>query len=84
MLDVPLHVLDTESLEQRFRKFQVGNLFLRIDVVLLANLALVQDRVEGVGCVAAVEVAAGVVARAVDPERLLALQEVDEFRDDLC
>lgn len=41
-----------------------------------------QDRVEGVGRVARVQVAPGVLAVAVDAEGSVALEEVDEFGDD--
>jgi hypothetical protein len=46
-------------------------------------LALVQDRVEGIGGVASEEVAAGGGAVAVQDEGLAAVEEAGELRDDL-
>lgn len=61
---------------------EIFNLVLGVDVVDFANAAFVEDGVEGVGCVARVEIAARVVAFAVDVERFVTLEEIDEFGDD--
>lgn len=61
---------------------EIFDLVLRVDVVDFANAAFVEDGVEGVGCVARVEIAARVVAFAVDVERFVTLEEIDEFGDD--
>lgn len=61
---------------------EIFNLVLGVDVVDFANAAFVEDGVEGVGCVACVEIAARVVAFAVDVERFVTLEEIDEFGDD--
>lgn len=61
---------------------EIFNLVFGVDVVDFANAALVEDGVEGVGCVARVEIAARVVAFAVDVERFVTLEEIDEFGDD--
>ena len=57
---------------------------MRIDVVGLSDLAFVQDRVEGLGRVAGVEVAACVLAVAVEQQWFPAAEEVDELWYDLC
>lgn len=61
---------------------EIFDLVLGVDVVDFANAAFVEDGVEGVGCVACVEIAARVVAFAVDVERFVTLEEIDEFGDD--
>lgn len=61
---------------------EIFDLVFGVDVVDFANAALVEDGVEGVGCVACVEIAARVVAFAVDVERFVTLEEIDEFGDD--
>lgn len=61
---------------------EIFDLVLGVDVVDFANAAFVEDGVEGVGCVARVEIAARVVAFAVDVERFVTLEEIDEFGDD--
>lgn len=61
---------------------EIFNLVLGVDVVDFANAAFVEDGVEGVGCVACVEIAARVVAFAVDVEGFVPLEEIDEFGDD--
>lgn len=61
---------------------EIFNLVLGVDVVDFANAAFVEDGVEGVGCVACVEIAARVVAFAVDVEGFVTLEEIDEFGDD--
>lgn len=52
---------------------EIFNLVLGVDVVDFANAAFVEDGVEGVGCVARVEIAPRVVAFAVDVERFVTL-----------
>lgn len=61
---------------------EIFDLVLGVDVVDFANAAFVEDGVEGVGCVARVEIAARVVAFAVDVEGFVTLEEIDEFGDD--
>lgn len=61
---------------------EIFDLVFGVDVVDFANAAFVEDGVEGVGCVACVEIAARVVAFAVDVERFVTLEEIDEFGDD--
>lgn len=61
---------------------EIFDLVLGVDVVDFANAAFVEDGVEGVGCVACVEIAARVVAFAVDVEGFVTLEEIDEFGDD--
>lgn len=61
---------------------EIFDLVFGVDVVDFANAAFVEDGVEGVGCVARVEIAARVVAFAVDVERFVTLEEIDEFGDD--
>lgn len=61
---------------------EIFDLVFGVDVVDFANAAFVEDGVEGVGCVARVEIAARVVAFAVDVEGFVTLEEIDEFGDD--
>lgn len=61
---------------------EIFNLVFGVDVVDFAYAAFVEDGVEGVGCVACVEIAARVVAFAVDVEGFVTLEEIDEFGDD--
>ena len=57
---------------------------MRADVVDLAQLAAVQDRVKGVGCVARVEIAPGGGAVAVEDDGLASGEEAREFGDYFC
>lgn len=61
---------------------EIFDLVLGVDVVDFAYAAFVEDGVKGVGCVACVEIAARVVAFAVDVEGFVPLEEIDEFGDD--
>lgn len=73
---------DTKCCAELFGEVEIFNLVLGVDVVDFANAAFVEDGVEGVGCVACVEIAARVVAFAVDVEGFVTLEEIDEFGDD--
>lgn len=73
---------DPKCCAELFGEMEVFNLVLGVDVVDFANAAFVEDGVEGVGCVARVEIAARVVAFAVDVEGFVTLEEIDEFGDD--
>lgn len=73
---------DTKCCAELFGQVEIFDLVLGVDVVDFANAAFVEDGVEGVGCVACVEIAARVVAFAVDVERFVTLEEIDEFGDD--
>ena len=75
---------DAEDVEQLLGEVEVADLVPRVDVVGLAQVAAVDDGVDGVGRVAGVEVAARVLAVAVDEEGPPALEEVGEFGDDFC
>jgi hypothetical protein len=66
VLNPSFYVGQSEQAKELLRELHVRNLILRVDVVGLSNLALVQDCVEGFGCVAGVEVAASVLAIAVE------------------
>ena len=70
--------------EEFFAEGQVADLVVRADVVDLAQLAAVEDRVEGVGCVAGVEVAPRGGAVAVEDDGLAPGEEAGEFGDDFC
>lgn len=48
-----------ELLQEECAELQIRDLIRRPDVVNLANEALVQDRIEGIGRIASEEVAAG-------------------------
>ena len=63
---------------------EVADLVVRADVVDLAQLAAVEDRVEGVGCVAGVEVAPRGGAVAVEDDGLAPGEEAGEFGDNFC
>ena len=82
--DPSFHVRQPKQAEQLLRELQVRNLILRVDVVSLSDLALVQNGVEGFRCVAGVEVAASVLAVAVEQQWFAAAEQVDEFWNDLC
>jgi hypothetical protein len=84
MLDPSFHIGLPKQAEKLLRELDVRDLILRINVVGLADLAFVQDGVEGLCCVAGVEVAAGVLAVAMEQQWLAAAKEIDEFWDDLC
>lgn len=64
---------DTKCCAELFGEVEIFNLVLGVDVVDFANAAFVEDGVEGVGCVARVEIAPRVVAFAVDVERFVTL-----------
>jgi hypothetical protein len=66
MLDPSFHIGLPKQAEKLLRELDVRDLILRINVVGLADLAFVQDGVEGLCCVAGVEVAAGVLAVAME------------------
>lgn len=70
-----------EQRQQLLRQLQVRDLVVRVDVVRLPDRAAVQDRVEGFGSVARVQVAPRVPAVAVQEEGLRASEEGDEFGD---
>lgn len=73
---------DGEEREEVVADGRVGELVLGRDVVDLADLAAVQDRVERVDDVAGVQVASRWGAVAVEKQLLVAVQEHDEFGDD--
>jgi hypothetical protein len=75
-------VRDVHDREQAPAERDVTDLVLGADVVDLPWLAAVQDRVEGVSCVAGVEVAPGGGAVAVEDDRFVAREEACEFGDD--
>lgn len=83
-MDATLKALfsDTKCCAELFGETEIFDLVLGVDVVDFANAAFVEDGVEGVGCVACVEIAARVVAFAVDVEGFVTLEEIDEFGDD--
>lgn len=74
---------DVKVGEQLGAERQVRDLVVGTDVVDLSDVALVQDRVEGVGGVAGEQVAAGGGTVTVEDDGLAAVQEAGEFRDDL-
>jgi hypothetical protein len=75
-------VRDVHDREQAPAEGDVADFVLGTDVVDLPWLAAVQDRVEGVGCVAGVEVAACGRAVAVEDDGFVAGEEAREFGDD--
>lgn len=77
-------VRDAHLGEQLGAQRQVANLVVRPDVVDLAQLALVQDRVERVRRVAREEVSARRRAVAVQDDRLSSVEQAGELWDDLC
>lgn len=83
MLNRPLHVLHAKHAEQLLGEIEVRDFVARVDIVDLPNLAPMQDGVEGICGVARVQEPSGVVAVAMDLQGLIALKQIDEFRDDL-
>jgi hypothetical protein len=73
-----------EEAEQFLGQLQVGDFVARVDVVGFADLALMQYCIESFGCVAGVEVAARVLAVAVEEKWPASAEEADEFRYHLC
>lgn len=71
-------------LKQEGTELQIGDFVIRPHVVNLAQLAAVEDGVEGIGRVAREEVAPGRGAIAMEDDRLVAVQEASKFGNDLC
>jgi hypothetical protein len=84
MLNPSFHVGFAEQAEKLFRELDVRDLILRINVVGLTDFAFVQDGVEGLCCIAGVEVAACVLSVAMQQQWLATAKQVDEFWYDLC
>ena len=70
--------------EQLSSQINVADLVGRVNVIDLADFALVKDGVESISSVGGEEVAASVETRAVENEREGLSQERAEFWDDLC
>jgi hypothetical protein len=84
MLNPSFHVGFAEQAEKLLRELDVRDLILRVNVVGLTDLAFVQDGVEGLCCIAGVEVAASVLTVAMQQQWFAAAKQVDEFWYDLC
>lgn len=76
-------VRDAHLGEQLAAERQVGDFVVRADIVDLAHLALVQDRVKGIRRVAGEKVAPGGATVAVQDHGLAAVQQTAELGDDL-
>lgn len=77
-------VVDGHGREEQAAEGEVGDLVVGAHVVDLAQLALVQNRVEGVGCVAGVEVASCRAAVAVEDDGLASMKKTGKLGYDFC
>lgn len=81
--ELRLAVLEPKLLDKRLGEVQVGDLKVGTNVVDLADDALVQDGVDGIGNVRGVDVTTRVGAVSVEADLLAALEKADKLGDDL-
>lgn len=76
-------MVEAELLEEQRAEIEVGDFVCGADVVGLTNYTFVEDGVEGIGCVAGIEISASMFSVTMNEQLTAAVKEAGEFGDDL-